>query len=148
MSQNNTVNQTGIDLIKSFESCSLVAYQDQGGVWTIAWGLTVGVKEGMTCTQAQADSWLVSNIGYVADILNRSVPAMNSNQFSACVSLAYNIGTGNFHQSTLLKCLNAGDFSGASDQFLVWVKIKGVPNDGLLRRRQAEQALFKTAISA
>lgn len=139
------INAAGIAVIKSFEKCSLTAYQDLGGVWTIGWGHTAGVTEGMTCTQAQADQWFLEDSQAVCAELTKLVPnALTPNQFSACVSLAYNIGTGNFQHSTLRKCLLANDLKGASDQFLVWVKVKGVPNDGLLTRRKAEQALFNT----
>ncbi len=50
---------------------------------------------------------------------------LTQNQFDALVSLIYNIGEGNFASSTLLKMLNAGNYRGAADQFLVWDKSKG-----------------------
>ncbi len=67
---------------------------------------------------------------------------LNQNQFDALVSLTYNIGSGAFNNSTLLKKLNKGDYQGAADQFLVWNKAGGKVMKGLVRRREAEQALF------
>ena len=62
-------SQDGIDLIKRFESCRLTAYQDFGGVWTIGWGHTKDVCEGMTVSQNEADACLVTDLeeyeGYV-----------------------------------------------------------------------------------
>jgi GH24 family phage-related lysozyme (muramidase) len=139
------INPAGLALIKSFESCSLSAYQDQGKIWTIGWGHTALVHSGMMITQEQADAWLLEDLDQTIRVLDRKLPnTINSNQFSACVSLAYNVGTGNFDTSTLFKCLQSNDLTGASEQFLVWNKVNSIPNDGLLRRRKAEQALFDT----
>ncbi|WP_335876684.1 lysozyme, partial [Acinetobacter baumannii] len=48
----------------------------------------------------------------------------------------------NLANSTLLKKLNKGDYQGAADQFLVWNKAGGKVMKGLVRRREAERALF------
>jgi lysozyme len=141
------MNAAGIALVKSFEACKLTAYRDGGGIWTIGRGHTKGAKQGMTCTQAQADQWFDEDIQETVRVLQGVVPpTINENQFSACVSLAYNIGVGHFSNSTLLKKLRGGDLAGASEQFLVWDKINGVPSDGLLKRRQAEQKLFNEPV--
>ena len=62
------------------------------------------------------------------------------------MALVFNIGAGNLAASTLLRKVNAGDFAGAAEQFLVWDKarVNGVlqPLPGLTRRRRAERALF------
>ena len=67
---------------------------------------------------------------------------LNQNQFDALVSLAYNIGTGAFNKSTLVKKLNAGDILGAADQFDVWVNAGGKRMQGRVNRRAKEKALF------
>jgi GH24 family phage-related lysozyme (muramidase) len=67
---------------------------------------------------------------------------LNSNQFSALVSFSFNVGTGNLQTSTLLKKLNALDYTGAADEFLKWAKAKGQELPGLVRRRKAERDLF------
>ncbi|MBL4860894.1 MAG: lysozyme, partial [Acinetobacter sp.] len=64
------------------------------------------------------------------------------NQFDALVSLAYNIGTGAFSGSTLVKKLNVHDIRGAADQFDVWVNAGGKRMQGLVNRRTVEKALF------
>ena len=69
---------------------------------------------------------------------------LGDNQFAALVSIAFNIGGGNFDRSTLLRDLVANDIPDASAQFLVWDRQRGVELPGLERRRQAERALFDT----
>ncbi len=67
---------------------------------------------------------------------------VTDNQFSALVALAYNIGPAALAKSTLIKRLNAGRTQEAADQFLVWTKAAGKTLAGLVRRREAERALF------
>ena len=100
------VSQEGIDLIKSFEGCRLKAYPDPGtggAPWTIGWGATTGVVEGMTCTQEQADQMLADDVAKVAGQVNSLLKIkVNQNQFDALVSFAYNAGAGALAISTLL----------------------------------------------
>jgi lysozyme len=140
----------GIDFIKSFESCRLTAYLDQKGIPTIGWGRTLGVKLGDTCTQQQADAWLMEDIHEAEAVVNRFAHSrrwnLNQQQFNALVSLVYNIGQGNFKTSTVQRKLTEGNYQAAADAFLMWdkVKIHGdyVVSKGLKRRRQAERKTF------
>ena len=50
-----SIGNAGLELIKKFEGCRLVAYRCAAGVWTIGYGHTQGVKQGQTCTQKQAE---------------------------------------------------------------------------------------------
>jgi lysozyme len=137
---------TGIALIKSFESCKIVAYQDGAGVWTIGWGHTGGVKHGDTCTQAQADAWLAEDIGGAEDAVSRLVrSSLTQNQFDALVSFTYNEGSGHLAQSTLLELVNSLRMESAAAQFARWDMVAGKSSPGLLRRRDAEAALFAGA---
>ena len=102
---------------------------------------------GDTITQEQADAFLVEDLAEFEEAVSRHVVApLNDNEFSALVSLVYNIGPGAFSRSTLLKHLNDGRRQAAADQFLVWVngKVKGVRVvlRGLVSRRKAERELF------
>ena len=60
----------------------------------------------------------------------------------ACASLCFNIGVCGFEESTVARMCNANNFSVAAQAFLLWDKVKGVVNQGLLNRRQKEMALF------
>ena len=64
------------------------------------------------------------------------------------VDFVFNVGEGAFRGSRLLQFLNAGDFASAAAQFELWDHAGGVVNLGLLRRRQAEAALFNSAGSS
>jgi lysozyme len=71
---------------------------------------------------------------------------INQNQFNALVSFCYNVGTGNFMKSTLLKKVNAdpNDFD-IRLEFAKWNKAGGVKSNGLVNRRSEESALYYTA---
>ena len=143
-----TINKIGLKLIAQFEGCYLQAYLCPANVWTIGIGTTiypnsVKVKKGDKCTLEQAHEYLAHDMIEFEKTVNDSVKVpLSQNQFDALVSLTYNIGSGAFKNSTLLKKLNAKDYSGAADQFLVWNKGGGKVLKGLVRRREAERALF------
>ena len=143
-----TTSNVGIGLISSFEDTKLKAYDDGVGVWTIGTGTViypngVKVKKGDVCTVEQAKTYFTHDLKQFEKTVNDSVKVdLTQNQFDALVSLTYNIGSTAFKNSTLLKKLNAKDYVGAADQFLVWNKGGGKVLKGLVRRREAERALF------
>jgi GH24 family phage-related lysozyme (muramidase) len=136
-------NQEGLKLVKSFEGLYLEAYLDPVGVWTIGWGATKGVREGMKITVAQAEKMLQDELEkFEVAVANAVKVSINDNQFSALVSFTYNLGARSLSESTLLKLLNEGKFQEAADQFPRWDKAGGQSLLGLSRRRRAERALF------
>ena len=138
-----TTSQAGIDLITSFEGCRLTAYQDSVGVWTIGYGHTSGVYHGMTITEEEAIAFLRQDLKTAENAVNSNVTyGINQNQFDALVSFTFNVGTGNFTSSTLLKKLNAGDVNGAANEFDRWIYAGGQVLEGLVRRRAAEKQMF------
>ena len=145
-----TINAAGLNLIKSFEGCKLTAYQDVAGIWTIGYGHTRGVTAGMVFTQQQADQALADDLLSTETSVDRAVQAVTTtdNRFAAMVSLTYNIGSGNFASSTVLREHLAGNTQAAAAAFLLWNKatINGVLQvvAGLTRRRPDEQALYLT----
>ncbi len=147
-----TVSTAGINLICSFEGLRLNAYDDGVGVWTIGFGTTIypngiRVKRGDTCTEAQAKAYMAHDLKKFELAVNSSVTmSINQNQFDALVSLAYNIGTNAFKNSTLVKKLNANDIRGAAAQFSVWNKAGGKVMQGLVNRRAVERKLFEKAL--
>lgn len=144
------INQAGIDLIKSFEGCKLQAYDDplHPGLITIGYGHTGGVKLGTSITQEQAEAFLLSDLSsFEASVSKLVNVSLTSNQFSALVSFAYNLGPRSLQNSTLLKLLNQGHHSLAADEFLKWTHSNGATIPGLVRRREAERALFLSIAS-
>lgn len=143
-------------LTAQFEGFRPTAYQDGNGIWTLGYGHTEGVKAGDTCTTTQAQQWLSEDLGVADAALTRLVKVgLDQNQWDALVDLCYNIGQGNFASSTCLSLLNQGDEAGAinsicywdNDQWHGWVIVAGEVSPGLVRRRQAEQALFNKEAS-
>lgn len=138
------ISQSGIDLIKEFEGCVLYVYKDAVGLPTIGIGHLIKSGEKFTTiTMQEAEDLLRSDIKIFEDALNKSIKVpVTQNQFDAMLSLAFNIGYGAFNKSTLLKKVNANDFSGAANEFRKWNKAGGRVLPGLIRRRTAEQKLF------
>ena len=149
------VNKLGFDLIKEFEGLRLTAYKCSADVWTIGYGTTaragVGIvpEAGMTITKAEADYYLEKGVNKFADKIRSGIIApININEFSAFVSLAYNIGPSAFLRSSALRNFNAGNKAKASASILLWNKAGGKVLRGLQRRRLAEQALFQKEITS
>lgn len=143
------LNEEGLNLIKSFEKCCLESYKDGGGVWTVGWGCTHHVREGMTITEGEASIRLKEDLGYTITMVKRALGKriLNDNQFSALVSFTYNVGVGTFRSSTLLQCILMGHYEDASLEFMRFNKDNGVIQKGLVARRLAEQALFNSSPS-
>lgn len=151
-------------LIAGHEGDKLIVYQDQAGLWTVGKGHLIlptdtVVREGsaqklhpygpvMQITQAESDAFFDRDTAAARNaVANKVSVPLSDNQRAALVSLVFNIGAGGFAGSTLLKLLNAGNYTGAADQFLVWNKITNpagakVVSAGLTTRRASERALF------
>jgi lysozyme len=142
------INDAGLALIKQCEGCQLDAYQDIAGIWTIGYGHIKGVMPGMRLTPEEAEQTLQDDLpGTQAAVEDATRNAATSdNQFSAMVSFAFNVGTANFRQSTVLKEHLAGNYEKAADALLMWNKarVNGAltPVAGLANRRNAERTLY------
>lgn len=152
------MTENGKALIRKFEGCSLVAYLCPSKVWTIGYGNTfyadgTPVKEGDKIDQATANQLFDITLNkfekqvkmLLGDALLVTLP---KEAIDALVSLAYNIGTGAFAKSTLLKRvkLNKLDFDGIEAAFMMWVKSNGKVLNGLVRRRAAEFDMYRNAV--
>lgn len=137
------LNEDGLELIKTYEGLRLKAYQDSVGVWTIGYGHTRTAKPGMTITAEEAEALLRQDLADAEKAVTRLVKVpLNDNQYSALVSFVFNLGSGNFAMSTLLKKINSGDIAGAAKEFKRWNRAGKKVLAGLVRRRDAEAALF------
>lgn len=135
--------------ISEKEDLALTAYQCEAGVWTIGWGDTEQVTKGMMITKEQADERLLCRLREFANAVEMACSITPTpEQLGAMVSLTYNIGTGNFQHSTVLKQHNQRNFDAAAKAFLLWDKYTDPAthelkqSDGLLHRRQQEAALY------
>lgn len=144
-----------LDLIKSFEGYhkrltdgSVAAYLDPVNIPTIGWG-TIRYPDGKAVhlgdvrSEAECSRYLVHEVeGAAAEIEKLVKVPLTQSMFDALVSFAYNAGTGALAESTLLRMLNSGNYEAAGQQLLVWNKGGGKVLPGLVRRRDAEMALF------
>lgn len=133
-----------VAMIKKFEGLRLTAYDDGTGTWTIGYGHTSGVTQGMTITESQAEAFLNQDL----PVYNNAVLAYNDryhwtqNQEDALTSFAFNLGTGSIAQVT---AYGSRDKETIAEKMLLYVNAGGQVMPGLVSRRQEEVALFRTA---
>lgn len=140
-----------VEALARSEDCRLTAYQDVTGVWTIGWGETQGISQGMHWTEDQADARFLQQVRkYAARVEALCTVEPDANQLGAMTSLAYNIGLAAFARSTVLKRHNAGDYQAAARAFGLWNKarVNGelVSVAGLTARRSREAAMYLEAV--
>ena len=138
------------EVIKDFEGFESKPYLCPANVPTIGYGSTMYTNgERVTMddpeiTEEQAEAMLLDTIKgvekQVKNVLEVKLPA---HKLAALISFTYNVGIGNFANSTLLAWINSNpDFSRIPEQFRRWNKGGGRVLNGLLRRREAEVALW------
>lgn len=137
-------SENGIQLIREFEGCRLTPYEDTAGKLTVGIGHLIQSGEHFeTITEQQAEDLLKNDLeaaeSAVCQCLNVDV---TQNQFDALVSFVFNLGGKRLLMSTLLEYLNNGELQKAADEFLKWCHVGTDVSEGLLRRREAERALF------
>lgn len=130
-------------LIKSFEQLRLNAYLCPAGKWTIGYGHTDGVNQGMLITEKTADAFLKQDIKNAEAEVNRIDADLTQEQFDALVSFVFNVGKQNFRLSTLRKLVerNPND-PKIADEFRRWIYAADKKLPGLIKRREQEIKLY------
>lgn len=152
-----SLSAAGLAALKNEEGFRARVYQDTAGLATIGYGhlLKLGESFPAGVTQAQADTLLKSDVGIAEAAVRKMVKVpITQNMFDALVSFAFNVGTDDdadavaegLGDSSLLKKLNAGDYSGAALGLLDWHNAGGQAGV-LAARRTREKNLFMTGIS-
>ena len=132
--------------IATHEGYRSEAYKDTVGIPTVGFGETAGVKMGDKTTPERALVQLLESTEKHADAIRQCIKVpLYQHEFDAYISLAYNIGTGAFCRSTLVKKLNAKDYAGACEEIRRWNKAGGKVLPGLVKRREAEYSMCKGA---
>ncbi|EMH7889960.1 lysozyme [Salmonella enterica] len=116
-------------------------YRDVAGVLTVCDGHTgKDIIPGKRYTDAECDALLNKDLkrvkAQVDPLIKVSIP---ESERAAFYSFAYNVGTGAFARSTLLKKLNAGDHAGACNELKRWTYAGGKQWKGLMTRREIER---------
>ncbi len=161
----------GIHLMHYFEGYRNKPYKCSAKIWTVGWGhamygdqlrlpnVRTETYVGMIRDDYQLKSednrvWSKEELveifkndlaSFERGVL-RLVPTVAGKQgaFDALVSISFNFGLGNLQRSTIRMKSNRGDWEGAADAFRVWTKGGGKVLPGLVKRREAERALFLT----
>lgn len=133
------ISEKGIELIKKFEGCQLKAYKCAGGVWTIGYGHTNGVKATDIITNAQATEYLKEDLKKYEETVEKYNKIYNwaQNEFDAMVSFAFNIG--NIDQLTAKGTRSSEEIT---EKMLCYNKAGGKILAGLTKRRKEEKELF------
>ncbi|EME8509087.1 lysozyme [Salmonella enterica] len=118
-----------------------IPYRDVAGVLTVCDGHTgKDIIPGKRYTDAECDALLNKDLkrvkAQVDPLIKVSIP---ESERAAFYSFAYNVGTGAFARSTLLKKLNAGDHAGACNELKRWTYAGGRQWKGLVTRREIER---------
>ena len=164
------LSKAGEDLMHRFEGKRSRPYLCPAHIWTIGYGhvlyqeqirLPVVRVEGKTTpmirkemplkpednrvwTKEEIDELFRADVGTFERGVLRLVPGVVGRQgaFDALVSISFNFGLGNLQRSTIRMRANRGDWTGAAEAFRVWTKGGGKVLPGLVKRREAEIALF------
>lgn len=133
------------DLIERLELFNSHAYWDVTG-WACGYGThSPDITAQTVWTEDEAHERLVERVLRVARFVSDQLEVtVSQGQFDALVSFTYNIGEFAFKHSHVLEGLNLGQFDCVPDEMARWVHVNGEVNQGLVARRQAEIALFKS----
>ena len=142
-------------VIKEFEGFENKPYLCPANIPTIGYGNTMypngeRVKmEDPEITEEQATEMLMDTIKTVEkQVKNVLEVKLKAHQLAALISFTYNVGIGNLSNSTLLAWVNSNpDYSRIPEQFRRWNKGGGRVLNGLVRRREAEVALWTGEVS-
>ena len=135
-----SLSPRGATDIINLEGTKTEAYYDAVGIPTICNGSTRGVFIGMSATLDQCEKRLIDDTTYAGKQIKHDVKVkLTQEQYDALVSFVFNVGNTAFHNSTMLRLINAGDCYGAGAQFDRWIRAKGRVLPGLVKRRHAER---------
>ncbi|WP_123023405.1 glycoside hydrolase family protein [Mycolicibacterium stellerae] len=147
-----SLSDAGVRFIAGFEGFRSRLYNDPGGHCMIGYGHLVhhgrcNGNEPNEFKQGISQERGLELLGLDADVAERAVNqrarvVLSQSQFDALVSFVFNVGTGAFGGSTLLRRLNGGEYDAVPSELMRWVNSGGAQQPGLVRRRRAEGVLF------
>ena len=126
-----------------FEGFRAKAYRCPAGVWTIGYGTTKGVKEGMRINQNQAFKLLQDDARILESQITSLAIPFTQNQFDAVGLFCYNVGFSAFKSSTLYKVIKTDRYDKKIETlWMQWCYSKGKVLRGLKTRRESECTLY------
>lgn len=149
MTDNTDLLAVALPQIKREESCRLVAYPDSKGIPTIGWGRADGaVHLGMTCTQAEADGWLLTHVDGCIAGLDANLPwwrSLNIPRQAVLLEMAYQMGLNGmlaFHHA--LSAIHAGDWANAK---IFMLDSQWARSDSSARAQREAQQMFSGVVA-
>ncbi len=141
------VTEDGLRLIRRFEGFSAVPYLCPAGYLTVGYGHVVKNPDAFRqpITEDEATEILVLDVEKAEKAVLRLITVpLSDGQFDALVSFTFNLGSGALQRSTLRRKINREDHVEVPAEFLRWVWAGDRKLKGLIRRREAEAALYNT----
>jgi lysozyme len=164
------LSKAGEDLMHKYEGFRARPYLCPAHIWTIGYGhvlyqeqirlpvvrvegketpmirkeMPLKPEDNRVWTKEEINELFRDDVGTFERGVLRLVPSVVGRQgaFDALVSISFNFGLGNLQRSTIRMRANRGDWDGAAEAFRVWTKGGGKVLPGLVKRREAEIALF------
>ena len=147
--------EAGLALIREAEGLRLKTYRDGGGVPSIGYGHTRGVRMGQVITLAQAEAFLLEDVEVAEATIRRHLPdaiiaALPQAAWDALVSFVFNLGDQAFVNKDrsltgICRALLGRAWSGVPAQMKRWIYDNGKRVQGLANRRDKEAALWASA---
>lgn len=130
-------------LTKKSEGLKLTSYKCPAGVWTIGYGHTKQVKQGMKISKEKAEQYLTEDLySAKADLQSLCKVPLSKGEFVAMVDFVFNFGKAKCQNYNVFKLLNAGKYKEAGE-YLTKYHFSGKESlDGLITRRNEERAFF------
>ncbi len=134
--------------VATFEGHELTGYVDPVGIATTCYGHTETAVVGKKYTENECLNLLANDLSEHNEQLMSVINVnLSEGEHIAYLSFHYNVGSGNFQSSTLLKKLNSNDRVGACNELLQWVYAKGKKLPGLIARREKERTICLSELS-
>lgn len=100
-------------------------------------------KDDRAFSKTEVDQTLEKDLQrFVAGVSRYCPTGLNQSRMGALVSFAFNVGLGTLQRSTLRMKHNRGDYEGAAEELMKYVKAAGKVLPGLVKRRNDEKALY------
>jgi lysozyme len=164
------LSKAGADLMHRFEGCRNKPYLCPAHIWTIGYGhvlyqeqiklpmvrvegkeipmirkeMPLKPEDNRVWSKEEIEKLFADDVASFERGVLRLVPGVVGKQgaFDALISISFNFGLGNLQRSTIRMKANRGDWEGAAQAFMAWTKGGGKVLPGLVKRREAEIALF------
>jgi len=152
-----SINQSGFELIKEFETWQPKPYNDAANYCTIGFGHILALqpceiidteKYSNGISLDEGLSLLEADSRYARAAVERLTQRyLNDDQYSAIVAFVFNVGSERFQSSKMLSLINEGEFSSAALEFAKWTKLGGKVVRSLVIRRSCERTLYESRLT-